>query len=74
MTPEEFDALSAIQGNVCAICGGTDKKKRLAIDHDHSSGQIRGLLCGKCNASLGLFRDSVDILRSAIKYLKESEH
>lgn len=72
MTPDDFDELSAAQGGVCAICGGTDKSKRLAIDHDHASGKIRGLLCGKCNISLGLLGDSVDILKSAIRYLKEN--
>ena len=48
-TPEEYDALLERQGGGCAICGKRPKKKRLHIDHNHSNGQIRGLLCFHCN-------------------------
>lgn len=52
----------------CKICGSEEK---LQIDHDHETGSIRGLLCGRCNRGLGLFRDSVDYLEGAVRYLKE---
>lgn len=52
----------------CAICG--DKTGKLFIDHDHKTGEVRGLLCHFCNSGIGLFRDDPDRLNSAIKYLK----
>ncbi len=57
---------SAREGESCAICGGTFM---LALDHDHSTGALRGWLCKSCNNAIGLFRDDVDLLGRAIKYL-----
>lgn len=58
------------QNGVCAICSNVDKSGRaLAIDHDHKTGFVRGLLCGSCNRGLGLFRDNPEILLKAAKYL-----
>lgn len=60
----------------CAICKRNEdveirgKVIRLAVDHCHSSGKIRGLLCASCNRALGGFRDSIDTLKSAIAYLE----
>ena len=49
-----YDAMLAGQGGVCAICNKADQTgKRLAVDHDHETGQVRGLLCGQCNMWLG---------------------
>jgi len=45
------------------------KIKRFAIDHDHQTGKVRGLLCGFCNALIGYAKDDISILKSAIKYL-----
>ena len=45
--------------------------RRLAVDHDHKTGKIRGLLCISCNVGLGHFQDDVELLRSAILYLQE---
>ncbi len=77
ITPEEYNKLLSDQGYVCAICGkeekymGTNNKiMNLSIDHDHETGNIRGLLCNSCNRGLGFFQDSKDILGEAIKYLK----
>lgn len=54
----------------CDICGGTNRShRRLSGDHSHRTGKGRGILCQKCNAGLGLFRDSPKLLRRAIKYL-----
>ncbi|MDE2468789.1 MAG: endonuclease VII domain-containing protein [Bradyrhizobium sp.] len=64
-----FDA----QGGVCAICGGSEPDKRrarLAIDHCHTTGKIRGLLCSRCNTALGLLGDEINVLRAAIAYLR----
>lgn len=58
---------SEIAYSHCVICGGED---RLCIDHCHVSGEFRGLLCTKCNAGIGMFNDSVLLLRNAIRYIE----
>ncbi|MBE3042995.1 endonuclease VII domain-containing protein [Candidatus Bathyarchaeota archaeon] len=65
--------MSDAQNHVCVICGGTNGKKRLAVDHDHRTGVIRGLLCNRCNQALGLMRDSYELLTNAIKYLQKGK-
>lgn len=63
------------QNYKCAICqkpfGYT--KKRFAVDHCHATGTLRGILCGKCNAGLGQFKDSIGTLKAAISYLEKYE-
>jgi len=72
MTLTEYDAMLSSQDRKCVICGGTNANgKRLAVDHDHSTGKVRGLLCSHCNTGLGMFRDDVARLRKAIKYLEK---
>lgn len=63
------------QNNKCAICfkDRTMFKKRLAVDHCHKTGKIRGLLCSSCNTSIGLLEESIDRLNSAIKYLSRNK-
>jgi hypothetical protein len=70
ITLEEYDAMLAAQGGVCAICGRqpTDGIS-LHVDHDHVSGRRRKLLCFKCNNALGDFDDDPDLLRTAMAYL-----
>lgn len=51
----------------CAICGET---KFLVVDHCHTSGQVRGLLCQQCNSMLGYAKDKINVLQNAIKYLQ----
>lgn len=64
-----------IQGAACAICGREGFKMKaahhtkLAVDHDHDTGKVRGLLCHNCNRGLGLFQDSPDVLLRAVDYL-----
>ncbi len=78
ITVEEYDALLARQGGVCAICGQgepnahgrTGKQFKLSVDHCHDSGRIRGLLCQKCNRAIGLLGDDVNLLHKAIDYLE----
>lgn len=71
ITPDIYDAMEDAQGGVCAICGGTNRSKRLAIDHCHSTGRIRGLLCAACNAGIGMFQDDPELLRAAAVYADE---
>lgn len=72
---DAYDALLRRQGGVCAICANPEtavkrgKKLSLAVDHDHSTKAIRGLLCAKCNRMLGLAGDSFSVLSAAIDYL-----
>ena len=69
ITIEDFDQMMEDQGGVCAICGAPPSYRRLDIDHCHSSGKVRGLLCPNCNKMLGLVGDNIATLRSAINYL-----
>jgi hypothetical protein len=79
ITMEQYDSLVKSQDNSCAICGGKDVDRGLAIDHDHSccpgkfscGNCIRGLLCSNCNNGLGRFKDSKKLLMLAVQYLKE---
>lgn len=72
MTVAEYDALFLYQEGRCAICGTKPKSKRLAVDHDHKTGAKRGLLCKRCNHDLlGAAHDSVELLETAIRYLRE---
>lgn len=74
---EEYDLLLTSQGAKCAVCGGTDPKasngtgiEYFAVDHDHNTGAVRGLLCNPCNSGLGGFRDDPALLSLAVEYLK----
>lgn len=69
---EEYDNKAKLQNNVCAICLKVCKSgKRLAVDHDHKTGNIRDLLCGNCNGGLGKFQDNPQLLEKAAEYLKK---
>ena len=65
---EEYNAMVDAQHGQCAICGCGDEQ--LCVDHDHSTGVVRGLLCQRCNRGLGDFRDNPSALRKAINYLE----
>ena len=74
---EQFNEMKNSQQHVCAICKQpetaidhrTKKFRDLAVDHCHTSGEIRGLLCTRCNTAIGLLQDDVDLLARAISYL-----
>lgn len=66
----EYARMLDSQNGGCAICGKTDKHYRLAVDHCHDKGHVRGLLCADCNRGLGLFKDSPDLLTRAAEYLR----
>jgi transposase-like protein len=73
VTQDEFDQKLKDQNYRCAIC--QDKLDNLerdpGQDHDHKTGTARGILCIRCNAGLGMFKDSIRILASAIVYLQD---
>ena len=70
LTLEDYEAMHEAQGGGCAICGeAEDTGRLLAVDHDHETGLVRGLLCTRCNTGLGLFRDNPDLLDAAREYL-----
>jgi hypothetical protein len=66
-----FEKMILEQNNVCAICK-TDKWDRPSpsIDHCHKTGTVRGLLCNNCNRALGMFKDDLEILKNAVKYIE----
>lgn len=76
LTPIAFDSMATGQGGACAICGELPVGQRhrpsagLVVDHNHSTGAVRGLLCVNCNALLGYAHDNQDTLRAAIAYLE----
>ena len=78
MTLEEYNAMLSTQGGSCAICGVTENKVTgdrfskisFAVDHDHATGKVRGILCNQCNRALGMFGDNQKTLLSALKYLE----
>lgn len=73
LTLEAYAELERAQGGACAICGGK-RKRRLAVDHDHATGRVRGLLCDNCNMGVGKFQDSSELLQKAISYLARHAH
>ena len=66
---EEFEHMAKQQDNKCLICGGPGRNDLLCVDHDHITGQVRGLLCSNCNTGLGMFKDSIEVLKKALEYL-----
>lgn len=66
---DEYNVLLELQHGVCKICG-LKSNKRLCVDHCHKTNKIRGLLCHSCNIGLGYFKDNINNLQNAIKYLE----
>jgi hypothetical protein len=79
ITLDDYNLILEQQNNVCAICGKpehifnsrTQKTLSLSVDHCHTTGKIRGLLCSHCNHAIGKFNDDVELLQKAIEYLKK---
>lgn len=73
----EYQRLLIQQGNKCALCGSPERSKRngklmqLAVDHCHTKGHVRGLLCMSCNNGLGRFRHDIPTIKRAIAYLNK---
>jgi hypothetical protein len=73
ITAEQYAQMLDDQKGVCAICNSNNGGKSLAVDHVHDeSRRVRGLLCAKCNAGIGMFRDEPELLIKAIAYLEAS--
>jgi hypothetical protein len=74
VSQEQFAAMLISQGGACAICGATEAGGRgtFHVDHCHSLGTVRGLLCHNCNVGLGHFRDDTALLLRASNYLAAS--
>lgn len=72
ITIEYYYQLLEDQNNSCAICGAHESafSRRLHIDHCHTTGVVRGLLCHNCNAGIGHFKEDKDIMIKAMEYLK----
>ena len=68
-SPEDIKNLLNIQDNSCAICGIKFESFNFYVDHSHTSGAVRGLLCMGCNTGIGLFQENIDSLQKAIEYL-----
>ena len=73
ITLAEYNSMLKIQSNKCKICNSCDPgpKGVFAVDHCHKTGNVRGLLCYLCNMGLGSFRDNINFLNHAIKYLED---
>jgi hypothetical protein len=72
LTIAQYNKMLIEQEGRCSICGGNRAKRKLAVDHDHKTGKIRGLICGVCNTLLGMADDDTELLQSAIEYLRRT--
>uniref|UniRef100_UPI00403FE523 endonuclease VII domain-containing protein n=1 Tax=Streptomyces sp. SS7 TaxID=3108485 RepID=UPI00403FE523 len=72
ITAREYEAMLERQGGRCAICAipSESSKRRLAVDHCHRTGRVRGLLCGLCNTAIGKLKDDPVLLLKAVSYLE----
>lgn len=73
ITVEVYNQMFDKQNGRCACCSRSSEefRKGLHVDHDHATGQVRGLLCTQCNPGIGYFEESVERLEMAIKYLNK---
>ena len=70
LTVDQYNELLQEQDNRCAICNKhPPKNRKLAVDHCHKEGHVRGLLCTTCNVGLGNFKDNTEFLLKAVEYL-----
>lgn len=69
LTKESWNALYKEQNGVCAICQKPNTSKSLAVDHNHTTLAVRGLLCDKCNTALGLLGEDVECAQRLIAYI-----
>ena len=79
ITPEQYNQMLNEQHSVCAICGKPETSinprnnmpRCLAVDHDHNTGKIRGLLCSRCNTALGLLNENKETVSKLVLYLEK---
>jgi hypothetical protein len=76
ITESDYVLLLNKQNDCCDICGihKSIYGKKFAVDHDHSTGAIRGLLCSNCNTGIGKLKDNVDTIRKALQYMEKHKH
>lgn len=78
LTPDQYESLQQQQAGICMICRNPEigrrgaRKFALAIDHDHKTNRVRGLLCNKCNLGIGNFNDDPERLEAAAAYLRRA--
>lgn len=77
ITLNVYREILGAQGGGCAICGdvaprGRGKHRLFVVDHCHTTGKVRGLLCAGCNTAIGLFGEDEQRMKSAIKYIRRS--
>jgi len=80
ITLDGYETMLARQGGVCGLCERAEteihplskKVRNYAVDHDHATGEIRGLLCNDCNRGLGLLGDTAERLRKAVAYIERA--
>lgn len=78
ITLAQYNQMLKEQGGVCAICKQPEqmlykgKPKRLCVDHDHKTGKVRGILCQRCNTTLGRYEDNPELMRNLITYLEDN--
>ena len=70
ITNKDYEVMVENQNGFCAICK-TKPKTLLCVDHNHKTGEVRGLLCNDCNSGIGFLKDNISILESAIEYLRK---
>jgi len=78
LTVNDYNRILVAQGGGCAICGCPPGQmlsprgfpRPLSVDHDHQTGEVRGLLCHKCNVGIGAFGDNLELLEAAASYLR----
>lgn len=71
LKPGEYQAMLAAQDGRCAICRRLPVTLRLAVDHDHETGAVRGLLCKRCNRALGMWEGSYERMANLIVYVQK---
>jgi hypothetical protein len=71
LSPEDFELMARTQNGLCAICQSLPDQ--LVVDHCHITGNVRGLLCNKCNRGIGQLNDDIETVRSALEYLERAK-
>ena len=74
ITPEEFWSMYEEQDGTCPVCDKAIEAEDSAIDHNHKTGEVRGILCKSCNRALGLLGDSPDTMFRGFTYLQDKGH
>ena len=76
LTIEDFESLEKQSNNRCYICGEEETRlvsKKLCVDHCHKTGKVRGLLCNRCNRTLGFLKDDIDLMLTMIGYIRHHQ-